>query len=85
MSYPFTTYSDYPKSIAEALERAGAWWKYDETTNTLHIISRNTEEPLTNSEKIKIAELVVKRKHAYKRIRFGVAGRIDYEKIRSYS
>lgn len=70
MSYPFTTYDDYPNHLAEALERAQAWWKYDETTNTLHITSRNTEEPLTNSEKIKICELLVMRHHAYKRVHF---------------
>ena len=67
---PFTTYSDYPKPIAEALERAKAWCAYNEATNTLHITSRNAEEPLTNSEKIKIAKLVVMRKHAYKRVHF---------------
>lgn len=70
MSYPFTTYDEYPKSITEALERAKAWWKYDKITNTLYITSRNTEEPLTNSEKIKICRLLVMRKHAYKRVRF---------------
>lgn len=70
MSYPFTTYDEYPKSIAEALKRAKAWWKYDKITNTLYIISRNTEEPLTNIEKVKIYQLLVMRKHAYKRVRF---------------
>lgn len=70
MGRPFTTYSDYPKPIAEALERAKAWWKYDEATNTLHITSRNLEEPLSNSEKIKICQLLVMRNHAYKRVHF---------------
>ena len=70
MGYPFTTYDDYPKHIAEALERAKAWWKYDESTNTLRITSRNAEEPLTNSEKIEICRLLVMKNHAYKRVRF---------------
>lgn len=70
MSYPYTNFEDYPKPIAEALERAKAWWKYDKVANALYIISRNTKEPLTNSDKIKICQLLVIRKHAYKRVIF---------------
>lgn len=70
MGYPFTTYDEYPKYIAQALERANAWWRYDKVTNTLYITSRNAKEPLANSEKIKICQLLVMRKHAYKRVHF---------------
>lgn len=70
MSRPYTTFDDYPKRIAEWLKRADAWWKYDAATDTLNITSRNKEQPLTNSEKIKICQYLVIRHHAYKRVRF---------------
>lgn len=70
MGRPYTTYDDYPKHIAESLKRAKAWWKYDMVTDTLHITSRNKENPLTNSEKIEICQYLVIRHHAYKKVRF---------------
>lgn len=70
MGRPYTTFGDYPKRIAEWLERAECWWKYDDTTDTLTIRSRNRECPLTNHEKIEICKYLVMRKHAYKCVMF---------------
>ena len=70
MGRPYTTYDEYPKIIAESLKRANAWWKYNSVIDTFTITSRNKEQPLTNREKIKIAEYLVMRHHAYKRVRF---------------
>lgn len=64
------SFEDFPKDIAEALKRANAWQKLDEPTNTLYITSRNKEQPLTNSEKIRICKYLVMKKHKYRRVVF---------------
>ena len=66
----YLTYDDFPKHIANILERAKAWWKLDEDKNTLHIISRNKEAPLTNEEKIKICKYLVTNNHIYRAVKF---------------
>lgn len=64
------TFDDFPKDIADALRRAKAWAKIEESTNTLFITSRNKEQPLTNTEKIWISEYIVMRKHWYRKVSF---------------
>ena len=64
------TFDDFQNDIAEALKRADAWQKYDAVTNTLHIISRNKKEPLTNVEKFRICNYLIVRKHLYRKIKF---------------
>lgn len=64
------TFDDFPKDIADALKRAEARQKLDEVTNTLYIISINKEQPLTNSEKIRITKYIIMRKHLYRKVVF---------------
>lgn len=70
MSHPYTTYDAYPKTIAEALKRAKAWWRYDRNADILYIRSRNKAEPLTNNEKFKICQFLVMKRHAYREVKF---------------
>lgn len=70
MGHPYTTYDEYPKPLSDALKRANAWWKYNKVNDTLYITSRNKNQPLTNSEKIKICQYLVMRHHAYKKVHF---------------
>ena len=67
----FMSFDDYPKGLAGSLKRVNAYWKYDENTDTLTIISRNKEQPpLNNREKIQLSTLIVIENHAYKKVCF---------------
>lgn len=75
------TFDDFPKDIADALRRANAWQRYEESTNTLYITSRNTERPLTKDERISILRYLVKEKHMYRKVHFD-CGEVWVDRLR---
>ena len=64
------TFDDFPKGIADALKRADAWQRLNESEKALYIFSRNMDAPLNNREKIQISEYLVTQKHLYKKVSF---------------
>lgn len=52
---PYHTYDMFPEDIAKALERTDAYYTFNAIADTMHIKSRNLEEPLTDDEKRRIA------------------------------
>lgn len=64
----FTIFSDYPEDLAKALDRVDAYYHRNEMPGTFCIKSRNSEAPLTEDEKQRIAEYLKARGFSYKLI-----------------